>query len=153
MWDCRSWIGEIQKVEDWPERRSRGDGGSERKCACTRESVGPTFGGRRVRTRTDEQRNRNRGCIGESNFDILRVCLHPSVQRFSRTHREMCDVVRVAAATISNFFSHFYRQDICFRPNTLVGNQENCINIQRLSHRASRILFASFLIVRINYSK
>lgn len=43
---------------------------------------------RRVRTRTDNRGSWDRGCIEESNFGILRVCLHPPVQRFSlRVHR------------------------------------------------------------------
>jgi len=118
VWDCRSWVGEIQKIEaaqrdgtEVTERERERE--REEKWARIRERELRRAGHRRrVRTGTDEQRNRNRGCIGESNFDILRVCLHSPVQRFPRVRiAQMRNVVRVAAAAAasSDFFSRLAR--------------------------------------------
>lgn len=114
-WECRSWIGEIQKVE-----RGRGGGGGcpEAESAWRKSTrKGPRGGGgmdgklgrdrRRVRTRTDNRGSWDRGCIEESNFGILRVCLHPPVQRFS-----LC----VHRFNVHRCFSMRYSKNFSFPP-------------------------------------
>lgn len=62
---------------------------------------------RRVRTRTDNRGSWDRGCIEESNFGILRVCLHPPVQRFS-----LC----VHRFNVHRCFSTRYSKNFSFPP-------------------------------------
>lgn len=63
-----------ERVAKEHEKGEKGGGGMDGKLGRDR---------RRVRTRTDNRGSWDRGCIEESNFGILRVCLHPPVQRFS----------------------------------------------------------------------
>lgn len=89
----------VQRQRARGERaRERGGGGMDGKLGRDR---------RRVRTRTDNRGSWDRGCIEESNFGILRVCLHPPVQRFS-----LC----VHRFNVHRCFSTRYSKNFSFPP-------------------------------------
>jgi len=92
VWDCRSWIGEIQEIEA-VQRDGTEETKGARKCACEpiRESIGPTSAEGEKR----ERMNRETGTEGASERVISTFCGFAYIHRFS----DFC--VRIAKCATS----------------------------------------------------
>lgn len=99
------WEGRPERGEEETERKSgRNRGGAKGLGEPGADSRGTPW---------------NRGCIGESNFGILRVCLHPPVQRFSACAPANVQPSPIAIQEASRFFPFL-------QPPTTGGHCLNC---------------------------